>query len=406
MAGGSGSRRDRVREGGALAGRLALSAAGVALVAWALSADGHWAERHLLRSYCATSQAEWLLARAVRWFAGALGVGLVTTLAPALARRMGMFLTRGRPAALAGIAIAVAASLGVAELYMRRLHDRLAPGAQAPLAAGRGAPMTRADPRLGWSYVPGRTTWVELADRRIAYAIDADGDRAAAQGDRSDRARPTVLFAGESIAFGYGLTYEETFPAIVGRDLGVQAANLAVVGFGNDQAYLRVRDALPRFRHPLAVVTVFVPDQIKRNVDVWRPRLVLGPDGALTIAPPSSGPRIARLLQELPYHDDGALRVTAAVLRATADAARERGAFPLFVVTNYGPACLPERDESWIVDQLFVRQHLPFVRVDLGPEDRLAGLFERHPNPRGSRAIAAAVERALRMEMSRQAGAR
>jgi hypothetical protein len=42
-----------------------------------------------------------------------------------------------------------------------------------------------------------------------------------------------------------------------------------------------------------------------------------------------------------------------------------------------------------------VRQGLSFVRVDLAPEDRLPGLVERHPNARGARAIAAAVERAL-----------
>jgi hypothetical protein len=38
--------------------------------------------------------------------------------------------------------------------------------------------------------------------------------------------------------------------------------------------------------------------------------------------------------------------------------------------------------------------------VDLGPEDRLPGLFEDHPNPRGARAIALAVERALRTELA------
>jgi hypothetical protein len=383
----------------AAAARLAISAAGVALVVWALAADPHWAERHVLRSYCATSDAGWLLARAVRWATGALGLVAFVALAPALAPRIGRSATRLRPGSIAGIALAIAASLAVAELYLRRVHDRLLLGARAPLPAERDTPMTRVDPRLGWSYVPGRTTWVELGGRRIAYAIDADGDRAAAADALPDRARPTVLFTGESIAFGYGLHYEETFPAVVGRELAVQTANLAVVGFGNDQAYLRVLDALSRYSHPVAVVTLFVTDQIRRNADIWRPRLVLGRDGALTPAPASTGPRIAKLVQQLPYHGDDALRITAAILRATADAARARGASPLFVVTNYGPACVhDDGDEAWVVNELFVRQGLPFVRVDLGPEDLLPGLFERHPNPRGARAIATAVERALRTE--------
>ncbi|HYS81699.1 MAG TPA: hypothetical protein VEM76_13375, partial [Anaeromyxobacteraceae bacterium] len=387
----------------AFTARLAIAAAGVALVAWSLSADAHWAERHVLGAYCATNVATWVLARGMRWLAGALGLGLVA--ASALARRLGSTSLRARAGSLVGIALAVAASLGVTELYMRRLHGRLhgrlSLGAQATRAIERDAPMTRVDPRLGWSYFPGRTTWVELGERRIAYAIDADGDRAASAGELSDPARPTVLFSGESIAFGYGLAYEETFPFLVGRGLGVQIANLAVIGFGNDQAYLRVLDALARYRRPLAVVTLFVPDQIKRNADVWRPRLALGPDGALTLVAPSTGPRITRLLQQLPYRGGEALRVTAAILRATAEAARARGAFPLFVVTNYGRACKREDgEEAWVVDELFARQGLPFVRVDLGSEDRLPGLFEDHPNPRGARAIAAAVERALRAALT------
>jgi hypothetical protein len=101
-------------------------------------------------------------------------------------------------------------------------------------------------------------------------------------------------------------------------------------------------------------------------------------------------------VQQLPYRGDGALRVTAAVLRATAEAARARGAYPLFVVTNHGAPCLrPDGGEAWVVEELFVRQALPFVRVDLEPGDRLPGLYERHPGPAGARKIAAAVERAL-----------
>jgi hypothetical protein len=34
--------------------------------------------------------------------------------------------------------------------------------------------------------------------------------------------------------------------------------------------------------------------------------------------------------------------------------------------------------------KLFVRQGLPFVRVDLAPEERLPGIVERHPNARGA----------------------
>lgn len=381
--------------------RLAITVAGVALVGWALIPHAHWVERHVLSSYCATSVPQWVMARALPWASAALGAVAALVVAPALARSVRRASPRAAAASLAGIVIAIGASLAVSELYMRRLYDRLALGGQ-PLPDGRrDALMSRVDPRLGWSYFPGRTTWVEMGGRRISYAIDSDGDRTASTNDLPDPARPTVLFAGESIAFGYGLPYEETFPFLVGRDLGIQTVNLAVVGYGNDQAYLRVLDALERYRRPLAVVTLFTPGQIRRNVDMWRPHLALAPDGALALVPPSPGPRIAKLLQALPTHGNDALRVTAAILHATAEAARARGAFPLFVVTNYGPACLHEDgEEAWIVEELFLRQALTFVRVDLEAEDLLPGLLERHPGPRGARKIAAAVERALSEQLA------
>jgi hypothetical protein len=387
--------RSRARPA-ALGAMLAGLAVGAALLAWAASADPHWAERHVLTSRCATNEGEWVLARGARWVAAAVGLAALA-LAPALARR-------ARPApphlgrgSVVGVALAIAASLVVTELYLRHLHDRLAPRAPPE----RDAAMTRVDARLGWAHVPGRTTWARVGGRAVAYAIDADGDRAASADHVAPRAARAVLFAGESIAFGYGLPWDETFPAQVAQRLGVEAVNLAVIGYGSDQAYLRVVDALPRSPAPLAVVTLFVPEQVKRNVDPWRPRLVLGPDGALSGAPPEGGPRLLRLVQQLPYHGDDALRVTAAVLRATAAAARARGAFPLFVVTNYGPPCRHEAGrEAFVVDELFVRQGLPFVRVDLGPEDRLPGLLEGHPNQRGTRKLADAVEQALRAHLA------
>jgi hypothetical protein len=296
------------------------------------------------------------------------------------------------------------AALGVGEVVARWQHRRLMLGGPSSATARVGA-MTRPDARLGWSYVPGRTTWTRVGGRSVAYAVDVDGDRAATSAAHVDPARPTVLFAGESIAFGYGLPYEETFVHRVEEDLGVQAVNLAVVGYGNDQAYLRLLEVLPRFVRPLAVVSVFVPDQIARNVDRWRARLGLAADGALVPVPASGGPRLLKLLDALPWHDDEPVRVTRAILRATAEAARARGAAPLFVVTNYGSACVgDDGGEAWIVEELFVRQALPFVRVDLEPDDLLPGLLERHPSARGAGKIAAAVEHALVERLTRVRG--
>ncbi|HET9599792.1 MAG TPA: hypothetical protein VFP65_29730 [Anaeromyxobacteraceae bacterium] len=383
----------------------AVGALGAALAAWGLRTDGTWAERHSLPSYCATDPVERTLARSLGGIACALGVLLAAVLAPALARAARRWSIRGRAGAIAAVCAALACSLFVTELWMRRHFERLTLAARLTVPVAGSSPIARADPRLGWSYVPRRTTWVRVDDRVVPYTIDADGDRSASVDDAPDPHAPTVLFAGESIAFGHGLRHEETIPVLAGRALHLQAINLAVAGYGSDQAHLRVLDTLPRFPGTVAVVSVFVPAQIRRNVETWRPRLALGPDGALDLLPPSSGLRIARLLQALPYHGDGALRVTAAVLRATAQAARERGAAPLFLVTNYGRPCLREEgEEPFVVKELFVKQGLPFVRVDLESEDLLDGAFEWHPNPRGAAKLAGAVVKALQKQLA-EAGA-
>jgi len=67
--------------------------------------------------------------------------------------------------------------------------------------------------------------------------------------------------------FGEGLTWEESVPAQVGAMMGTQSANLAVHGFGTDQAYLRLQMELARFRRPVAVVSLFMTALFGRNLD-------------------------------------------------------------------------------------------------------------------------------------------
>jgi len=88
--------------------------------------------------------------------------------------------------------------------------------------------------------------------RVVEYAFDPAGYRVRGASDPVDPERPTVIFAGESMMVGHGLTWGESVPGQVETLLGIQSANLAVHGFANDQAYLRLSDELPRFRRPVA----------------------------------------------------------------------------------------------------------------------------------------------------------
>ena len=101
---------------------------------------------------------------------------------------------------------------------------------------------------------------------------------------------------------------------------------------------------------------------------------------------------------ELPYVGDGAidrtLSLTSAILRETSIRTRARGAIPLFVIPILGARRpLAEHPEAWILRALFVKQELPFILVDLPPDQRLNEDF--HPGPRGAESIATAILAAL-----------
>ena len=66
----------------------------------------------------------------------------------------------------------------------------------------------------------------------------------------------------------------------------------------------------------------------------------------------------------------------------------------LFVIPSHGPSRpLGEHPEAWVLRALFAQQELPFVLVDIPPDQFLSGDF--HPGPRGDETIAAAIEAAL-----------
>jgi hypothetical protein len=265
-------------------------------------------------------------------------------------------------------------------------------------------------PRYGWVSRPAHATTARAGNHQFSYVVGPGGGRvrsidgdAEGGGPAVDAARPTLVVTGESIAVGYGLDYDETFAARAGDALGLAVVNLGEGGYAPDQAYLRLVDALPSIARPAAVVSVFVPVALGRMLDDGVPRLRLNAQGALAFTPPPSGVWARLRLRDLamnrfPYAGDAAveraLATTGAVLRATAAAARARGARVLFVIPSAGPPrALDDHPEAFIVRRLFVDAGLPFVVVDLGPDQIISG--DGHPNAAGARVIADAVVRSL-----------
>jgi hypothetical protein len=141
-------------------------------------------------------------------------------------------------------------------------------------------PLARFDPELGWSYIPNQSVTQEfgLDHRKVVMNFDDLGCRVANLGDRADRSAPTALFVGDSIPFGHGVAYEDSF---VGRlasrpDFPLQVVNLGVQAYGTDQSLLLLKRQFKRFNTKL-VVFVFTANQIGRN-EVYDRRIQF-PDG-------------------------------------------------------------------------------------------------------------------------------
>ena len=296
-------------------------------------------------------------------------------------RRAGRFGAR-TPAGALRILIAVVLAIGASELVLNRVHLR-----PAEWLSADDEPRRQLDPRLGWTWVPERTGHKSIGGRIIDYSIDPAGYRVNRIDEPVDPERPTILFTGESVMFGEGLTYAESIPAQVGAMMGVQTANLAVHGYGNDQAYLRLQTELPHFRRPVAVVSLFMTALFGRNLDQDRPHL--GP--GLIWLPAEQRSRLSSLAKLLvPYRADTTVergvRVTQEVLRATSELAQAHGATPLLVVLQFGHESEPEQ---MLRRLLLDNASIPYVFVDIDSSWRLS--WDRHPNARAAHAIATAI---------------
>jgi hypothetical protein len=361
---------------------VAIAAAGCALVAGALLANQAWLDRHFLPSFFITRHSYVLRERAARTGAAALGAVLAFVLRPRLAR----FVSH-HPGDVFRMAVAAALALGASELVLARVHLRpvewLEPDEE---------PLRRADPRLGWSIVPARTGHSTVGGRAIEYTFDPLGYRVRRLDEPVDPARPSIVFIGESVMLGYDLNWDETIPAQVGAALAVQPANLAVNGYGSDQALLRLETELPRFRRPVAVVALFMTSLFARNLDDDRPHL--GP--GLVWLPARRYSRLGWLAKFfVPYRSTGAVEsgigVTREVLRATVDLAKTRGAVPLIVVPQFG---VEDDVERSLRRRILDEAGLPYVFATIDPAWHVQG--DEHPDARGTRAIAAAIAARLK----------
>ena len=255
--------------------------------------------------------------------------------------------------------------------------------------------MGQPDARLGWVWKGIYSQTTNQGGRPIDFAFDEHHDRVRAPGESEDPGRPTILLVGESIVAGHGLTWDESLPGRIGAALGVQVVTLGVDGYGSNQAFVRLFDALPRFSHVLAIVTLFFPGLVDRVGWVDRPRLAFEGDQPM-VSPPQPGLwrdlRIVRLAGDLfPYRDEASIELTSAIFRQTARLARSVGARALFLTPRLGQR--RPRGDSYLIEELLVRQGLDVVDPDWQYEE--LGHGDNHPTAAATRTLAAAVVTAL-----------
>ena len=360
----------------------ALAGFGIALILVSLAARQAWWDRHFMPIFAIARSTLVAAEITVRGLICLMGVAVLLV----LRRPIAAAVSRATVGDALRIFLAVVLALGCAELLLRA-HPPY-PHDADPLQL---EPRRRADPVLGWEFVPARSVVTEEAGRPVSYSFDNAGHRVSAPAAAVDVEQPTLLFTGESIIAGYGLAWQETIPARVGALLGIQSANLAVSDYSNDQSLLRLSAELPRFRDPVAVVTLFMPALFDRNLLDNRPRLSAG----FISQPAVRSSRLAALLRWLvPYRSTAAVEQgimrTRDSLRGLVDLAHARDAEPLIVVPQFGAeSATDEMLRRRILDE----PGLPYVEVKLDPSWHLPG--DMHPDARGAQAIAIAVAERL-----------
>jgi hypothetical protein len=361
---------------------LGVAVIGIALVGVAIGANQRWLDHHILPSFLLPRDLYLQLQLLARIALGAAGAWLIGRVRPCIGRLVERVPDRALP-----IAVAALLALGASEPALRHMHFR-----PVGWLSANDEPRRQVDPRLGWTFVPARTGYATVGGRRIEYAVDVNGYRVRSVDRPVDGERPSILFTGESVMFGEGLMWDESIPAHTGALLQVQSANIAVHGYGNDQAYLRLETELPRFRRPVAVVSLFMTTLFGRNLDHERPHLRPG----LRWRPPVDRWRIESLARMVvPYRSDAlideGIRMTREVLAATAALARSHGAAPLVVTPQFGRETEPEQR---LRRRVFEGLNVPVALVEIDPAWRLP--WDRHPDARAARSIAEAIAARLR----------
>jgi hypothetical protein len=359
------------------------------MILLAAIADRQWLDRHVLPHIFLSRNEQVFWWNVKRGAAFVLGLMFVCVVRPWAARLVRHAKAKDLLVQSVLAAFAIASSVVASEFVLRAVYWR---GVDRWVT--KEEPLRTPDRYVGWRNMPARTGLEDFYGRRILYHVDASGHRIGDPALPVDYTKPSILFAGESIMFGYRLNWSDTVAGQVEAITGIQSANLAVNGYSTDQAFMRLAGELNRYTRPVAVVALFSPSLLDRNLNEDRPHL----DTALRWHPGQPRWRLLKLAGNVVRYrstrqiNDG-IAMTRAALRATVLAAHARHVGALILVPCFAPEQPVEREiRRRVLDQLA----LPYVMVSLDPRWHLA--HDSHPDARADRAMAMAITQRLALK--------
>jgi lysophospholipase L1-like esterase len=158
------------------------------------------------------------------------------------------------------------------------------------------------DDQLGWHYRPGSTHRHHGGEFDVEVHINAQGFRGPDWPAEKGARRPRVLILGDSFAFGWGVSFDESLPArLQALRPDWQVLGAGVSGYGTDQELLLLEQLDPSL-HPDAVVVAFCENDLYECRDdvaygKHKPQFVRAPGGLELRGVPVPNPWLERVSQ-------------------------------------------------------------------------------------------------------------